>query len=149
MNFKIRKANTPDFVHIHNLIKEFSVFQKSPDKVTITVEKMIDQKDHFNCLVAEDEHRRIIGYTNYSIIYYSWVGKSIYLDDLYVKPSGRGLGVGSKLMNEVFRIVKEEKCNRVRWQVSKWNTAAIALYKKLGAVVDDMEMNCDLEIREA
>ena len=41
-------------------------------------------------------------------------------------------------------IAKEEKCNRVRWQVSKWNTEAVKLYKKIGAKIDDTEMNCDM-----
>ena len=110
---------------------------------------MIEQRDYINCLVAADNNGKIIGYTNYSIIYYSWVGKSIYLDDLYVMPSHRGYGIGSKLMNEVFIIATKEKCNRVRWQVSKWNTNAIEFYKKLGAVIDDVEINCDHIIYDA
>ena len=105
---------------------------------------MIEQEDYFNCYIARDERNEILGYANYSIIYYSWVGKSIYLDDVYVKPAFRGKGIGTMLMNKVFDIAKEEKCNRVRWQVSKWNSSAIEFYKKIGALIDDAEMNCDL-----
>jgi diamine N-acetyltransferase len=47
-------------------------------------------------------------------------------------------------MNKVFEIAKKEKCNRVRWQVSKWNSEAIEFYKKIGAKIDDTEMNCDM-----
>ena len=60
---------------------------------------MIDQQVHFNGFVRENDDNEIIGYANYSIIYYSWLGKSIYLDDIYVKPSCRGKGIGSELMN--------------------------------------------------
>ena len=148
MQYKIRKAGIKDFKNIHRLIQEFAEFQKSPEKVKITIDKMIEQKDHFNCLVVEDEQGEILGYSNYSIVYYSWVGKSIYLDDLYVKSSFRSIGIGSLLMNEVFNIGRKEKCNRVRWQVSKWNANAIAFYKKIGAVIDDIEINCDLLLDE-
>jgi diamine N-acetyltransferase len=113
MDYNIRKATPEDYKYIFELVNEFSRFQKMPEKVTISVDQMIEQKDHFNCLVAENNKGMIIGYTNYSIIYFSWVGKSIYLDDLYVKPSFRGNGIGIKLMNEVFNIAKKEKCNRV------------------------------------
>ena len=144
MKAHIRKATIEDCKHVYELIKEFAGFQKTPEKVKITVDNMIKQNDYFNCLVAEDDKEMIVGYTNYSIIYYSWVGKSIYLDDLYVKPSHRGNGIGSKLMQEVFKIARREKCNRVRWQVSGWNKNAIEFYKRIGAEIDDIEKNCDL-----
>jgi GNAT superfamily N-acetyltransferase len=146
MDIKIEKVQTSDFKFIHTLIHDFSDFQNSRDRVSVTVDMMLEQKDFINCYVARDPLNQIIGYTNYSIIYYSWVGKSIYLDDLYVIPSLRGKGIGKKLMNKVFDIAKIEKCNRVRWQVSKWNTSAIEFYKKIGAEVDDGELNCDLMI---
>ena len=47
-------------------------------------------------------------------------------------------------MKKVLDKAKKEKCNRVRWQVSKWNSSAIEFYKKIGAIVDDTELNCDL-----
>lgn len=144
MDIKIEKAESNDFKNIHDLINEFSDFQNSKEKVSVTVGMMIEQQDYFNCYIARDRDNQIIGYTNYSIVYYSWVGKSIYLDDLYVKPSFRGKGIGKLLMNKVFDIAKKEKCNRVRWQVSKWNTSAIEFYKNIGALIDDTEMNCDL-----
>lgn len=144
MDIKIEKAQPKDFKSIHALIQEFSKFQNSLHRVSITLDLMAEQEDYFNCYIARDERKEIVGYTNYSIIYYSWVGKSLYLDDIYVRPSYRSKGIGKKLMNKVFDKAKREKCNRVRWQVSKWNSSAIEFYKKLGAIVDDAELNCDL-----
>ena len=148
MDIKIEKAHTSDFKFIHGLILEFSDFQNSRHRVSITVDQMIEQNDFINCYVARDPNNQIIGYTNYSIIYYSWVGKSLYLDDLYVIPSFRGKGIGKILMNKVFDIARKEKCNRVRWQVSRWNSKAIEFYKKIGARIDDTELNCDLIFSE-
>jgi len=144
MDIKIEKAQPKDFKSIHALIREFSEFQNTQHRVSITLDLMAEQEDYFNCYIARDESKEIVGYTNYSIIYYSWVGKSLYLDDIYVRPSFRSKGIGKKLMNKVFDKAKREKCNRVRWQVSKWNSSAIKFYKKIGAIVDDAELNCDL-----
>ena len=149
MKIKIEKAKPKDFRSIHALVVEFSEFQNSQHRVSITLDLMVEQKDYINCYIARDERSMIIGYTNFSIIYYSWVGKSIYLDDIYVRPSYRGKGIGTKLMNKVFDKAKSEKCNRVRWQVSKWNSAAIGFYKKIGAIIDDTELNCDLLLADS
>ena len=146
MNISIREAVINDFESIRNLITEFSIFQKTPEKVKITLEEMIVQKDYINCYVAVTEDNDVIGYTSYSMVYYSWVGKSIYLDDVYVTEAFRGNQVGFRLMQTVFDIAKKEKCNRVRWQVSRWNTHAMEFYKKLGALIDDVELNYDLII---
>ena len=48
MNVIIRKADEQDFPAILFLLKEFSVFQKTPEKVSITLEQMINEKNFFN-----------------------------------------------------------------------------------------------------
>ncbi len=57
MNVNTRKAKRSDFPSILALLKEFSVFQKTPEKVTITLEQMEDDADLFQCLVAENDSR--------------------------------------------------------------------------------------------
>ena len=52
------------------------------------------------------------------------------------------------LLDEVTALAKNSGCKKLRWQVSKWNINAIAFYKSLGAVIDDVEINCDLVIKE-
>ena len=47
--------------------------------------------------VAEREGK-LVGFSLFCFVYYTWVGKSIYLDDLYVKPEARGQGIGTRLM---------------------------------------------------
>ncbi len=76
--------------------------------------------------------------------YYSWSGKALYLDDLYVKKEFRGHQIGTQLLDKLVDHANFEKCTKVRWQVSDWNKDAIEFYKKMGAKVDDTEINCDL-----
>ena len=41
---------------------------------------------------------KLVGFSLFCFVYYTWVGKSIYLDDLYVKLEARGRGIGTRLM---------------------------------------------------
>jgi diamine N-acetyltransferase len=141
-SIQIRKAVASDLEELYELLKEFAVFIKTPEKLTITLEDMKKDASIFNCLLAVSENR-IIGFATYFFAYYSWTGKSIYLDDLYVLPEYRGAGIGTKLMDTVIGIGNEEGCKKMRWQVSRWNKKAIEFYRRKGAVIDDVEINCD------
>jgi GNAT superfamily N-acetyltransferase len=147
MEVIIRKANVDDFSDILSLIRELADFQKSLEKVTYTVEEMKKDKEFFHCIVAENEKKEIIGVAYYFFVYFSWVGKSLYLDDLYVKESQRGKKIGTNLLKEVFEIAKNEKCQRIRWQVSEWNHLAIDFYEKCGAEIDREIYNCDFDFK--
>lgn len=144
MSFTIRLAEESDFEKIHALNREFSNFIKTPEKFKITVEQMKNDQRHFQMLVVDTNSEGIIGFASTFIAWYSWVGKSLYLDDLYIVEKYRKNGLGSRLMDEVFQLARQEGCKKVRWQVSKWNEDAIEFYKRKGAVIDDVEINCDL-----
>jgi len=77
--------------------------------------------------------------------YYTWVGKSLYLDDIYVMESYRGQKIGTELLKKVFEIAQKEGCKRVRWQVLNWNKPAIEMYEKIGAEIDDEWLNCSFD----
>lgn len=143
MNVTIRQATEEDFASILFLIKEFSHFQKTPGKVTISLKQMLEDKNFFRCFVAETEGK-IIGFASFFFAYYSWSGKALHLDDLYVTEPYRKQGIGKKLLHAVIDLAKTESCKKVRWQVSKWNQNAIEFYQQMGATIDDVEINCDL-----
>ncbi|MDA3871845.1 MAG: GNAT family N-acetyltransferase [Candidatus Marinimicrobia bacterium] len=145
MKFIIRKAIDKDFTEILSLIKELATFEKAPEKVTNSVEQMKNEKEYFKCFVAENSQKEIVGIALYFFTYYTWVGKSLYLDDLYVKKSYRGNQIGTELLRKIFEVAKRENCKRVRWQVLNWNKSAIDMYKKSGAEIDNEWSNCDFD----
>lgn len=147
MEITIRKAGENDFEAILSLIKELATFEKAPEKVTNSVQQMQHEKDFFHCYVAENETKEIVGMALYFFAYYTWVGKSLYLDDLYVKESCRGQKIGSKLLTKILEVAKEENCKRMRWQVLNWNTPAIKMYQKFGAEIQEEWHNCDVNIQ--
>ncbi|MEM7550543.1 MAG: GNAT family N-acetyltransferase [Bacteroidota bacterium] len=144
--FTIRDANEGDFPKLIDLFQEFALFEKTPERMVNTVEKMKKEKSFFNGFVAVDENENVLGFATYFFSYHTWIGKSIYMDDLYVREQYRGLGLGKALLDKVVDFAKKEKCSKVRWQVSNWNTNAQEFYKKMGAQIDDVEINCDLTL---
>ena len=144
MEIKIREAEVSDFNRINALFKEFVAFENLPERMTNTVEQMLEEKEYFNCFVAETTEGEIAGYVTYFFCYYTWVGKSLYMDDLYVRPEFRGKSIGSQLIKKIIVYAKDSGCHRLRWQVSERNQPAIGFYKKLGADVSGVEQNCDL-----
>ena len=146
MNISIRQAAVTDFDAIYALFLQFAVFQKTPEKVLISVEQLKADQDLFKCLVAETDDGEIVGFASYFFAYYSWSGKALYLDDLYVSPNFRGYGLGNQLLQAVVALAREQQCKQMRWLVSSWNETAISFYKKIGAEIDTTDMCCTLKL---
>lgn len=146
MNIIIRIAEEEDFSLIFEMVKEFASYLNKADKVQVTVDEMLRSKDYFQCFIAETTDGEPVGYVCFSYNYHTWSGKSIYIDDLFVKEEFRGKDIGIKLINTVFKQARETACRSVRWEVLDWNEKAIAFYKKIGATVGDNNLNCSFII---
>ena len=60
--------------------------------------------------------------------------RGLYLEDLFVRPQYRGLGLGKRLMIHLAKLATERGCGRFEWSVLDWNEPAIRFYRSLGAV---------------
>jgi GNAT superfamily N-acetyltransferase len=75
-----------------------------------------------------------VGYALFFPNFSSFLAKpGLYLEDLYVRPSSRGLGVGRQMLEYLARITVERGWGRFEWAVLDWNEPSIAFYKKMGA----------------
>lgn len=140
-NLTIRSATIDDFDAVYKLNKEFAKLYNAEDKLTLTKEQLIKDKDLFNCRVAIIDNT-IVGFSSFFQAYYTWIGKAIYLDDLFVTKTHRKKGIGDALLEDVIQIAKNKDCKRVVWQVSDWNTKAQKFYLEKGATLDSNEINC-------
>src|SRR5688572_29574194 len=61
----------------------------------------------------------------------------IYLEDLFVRPSHRGKGIGKALMVRLAQTCIERGWRRFQWSVLDWNAPSIAFYRSIGAVLMD------------
>ncbi len=136
-----------DHAELVALFHEFALFEKLPDKMVNSVERMEREADFLHGFVARSNTGgEILGYVTCFFAYYTWTGKSLYMDDLYVRPGFRGQGLGSRLVGEVIAFAKANGCHKLRWQVSSWNIPAIGFYRAMGAQIDDVERNCDMPL---
>ncbi|XP_078612672.1 thialysine N-epsilon-acetyltransferase-like isoform X1 [Branchiostoma floridae x Branchiostoma japonicum] len=140
-DFRIRDLQPEDCRELVNMIKELAEFEGLPEQVKITEETLRRDGfgDHpfYHCLIAEVRNKDsqdgpwlTVGYAMYFYSYGTWVGRMIYLEDLYIKPQYRGKGIGTSMMTKVAQIGVENECQRMQWVVLNWNQGAIDFYKK-------------------
>lgn len=137
---KIRKGQKEDMNGVLALIQELAAFEKEPDAVLITADDLIQDgfgdKPLFEVFVAEDNNE-IVGIALYYYRYSTWKGKTIHLEDLVVKESMRGTGLGYALYSEIIKQGQKDKVRRIEWNVLDWNTPAVEFYEKSGAKILD------------
>ena len=149
MNLILRTAKKSDCEVLHQLITELAVYEREPKGVSNTIEQLeIDgfgPSPLFDAFVVENDNE-VIGFALTYYRYSTWKGKTLYLEDLYVKEAYRGSGAGKMLFEHCIRFGRQQSCKRMVWQVLDWNTPAIDFYKKYGTTIDTEWYNCSLEI---
>lgn len=136
----VRKGTPEDMQAVLDLIQELAEFEKEPEAVVITLDDLIrdgfGSQPLFHVFVAEVD-QTIVGIALYYYRYSTWKGKTIHLEDLVVKQSVRGTGIGYALYSEIIKKGKIDKVRRIEWAVLDWNTPAIEFYENSGAKVYD------------
>ena len=71
MTYTIREATETDFEKLIVLITEFALFEKLPERMTNTAERMKKEQDFFHCYIAETDEKEIVGYVIFFHFYLS------------------------------------------------------------------------------
>jgi GNAT superfamily N-acetyltransferase len=134
----IRKATPADIPLILDLIRALATYEREPDAVKTTADDLMrdgfGEKPWFECLIAETSDGEAAGFALYFYNYSTWRGRiGIHLEDLFVLPRFRGLGLGKALLARVAARAVEQGCVRLQWDVLEWNQTAIDFYQGLGA----------------
>ena len=136
----IRPATVDDVTLLRTMIRELAEFERELDSCLIEVTDLardgFGANPRFRALIAEWDGRPA-GYALFFGYYSTWVGRGLFLEDLFVREQFRGRGIGKALLASVARISEQEHCYGVQWEVLDWNEKAIALYKSLGAEFRD------------
>lgn len=140
---QIREAKPGDETEIFNLIYALAVYEKAPEQVTNTPQQLaIDLfEDKICSAIVAEENRQIVGFSLYYISYSTWKGRCLYLEDFFVIPEKRKLGIGEELFKKTVEIAKEIGVKRMDWQVLEWNTPALNFYRKHEAILDPEWIN--------
>ncbi len=123
------------------LIHDLAEYERSPSSVEVVPDQLrnalFGASPAVFALVAEEDSR-LMGMAIWFLNFSTWTGRhGIYLEDLYVRPEGRGRGVGRDLVEALATLAVEAGYARVDWAVLDWNAPAIGFYESLGAVPMD------------
>jgi len=140
-DIRISKAAQSDLPVILSFIKQLAEYEKLSDKVSadeeILRENLFGHQPYAKVLIAWYNNKPA-GIAIYFFNFSTFLGKpGLYLEDLFVNPDLRGLGIGKALFLRLAAIAKELDCGRFEWSVLNWNTPAIDFYKSMGAVPMD------------
>ncbi len=142
----IRFATPADVPVILHLVRELAIYERALDKVVATEallhDAMFAATPAAEALIAEVDGAPVglaLFFHNFS----TWTGwRGLYLEDLYVTPEARGLGIGKALLQQLAAIAVERGCARFEWQVLTWNTPAIDFYRAMGAELMEEWRTC-------
>ncbi len=137
----LRSAVPADVPQILGFIRELAEYEREPDAVHATETDLLRDGfgpvKRFDCLIAEYTEAgatTAVGFALYFYNYSTWRGHvGIHVEDLYVRPTHRGKGIGKALLTRVAAIAAAEGCTRLQWDVLEWNTPAIGFYQQMGA----------------
>jgi ribosomal protein S18 acetylase RimI-like enzyme len=140
---QIRAAKPGDEQAIFSLIKELALYEKAPEQVSNSAEQL--SQDLFKSFICEaivaEENTEIVGFALFYTAYSTWKGKTLYLEDFYVKENHRNKGIGNMLFEKVVEIAKDKKVKRMDWQVLEWNALALGFYEKKEAELSSEWVN--------
>lgn len=137
-NLTLRKATTSDVPNILGFIRELARFEKLEHEVTGNEsdlsETLFGAVPYAQVVMAEWEQKPV-GFALYFFNYSTFLARpGLYLEDLFVIPQYRSRGVGTALLVVLAQIALGKNCGRMEWSVLDWNTRAIELYRRMGAV---------------
>lgn len=95
----------------------------------------LSSQPKFYAYLVRNNEGKAVAYAITFYTYSSFLAKpTLYLEDLFVLPEYRRLGVGTVVFDFLKQEAKKNDCGRIEWQVLDWNSLAISFYEKIGAV---------------
>jgi GNAT superfamily N-acetyltransferase len=135
--FLIRAAAPADVAEVMRLIRALAEYEKLSHMVAGTEarlrEALFGPRPAAEALIAE-HGGRAVGFALFFTTFSTFLCKpGILLEDVFVEPGHRGLGIGKALLKKLAELAVERDCGRVEWHVLDWNEPSIRFYESLGA----------------
>ncbi|MHC1680523.1 MAG: N-acetyltransferase family protein [Methanomassiliicoccales archaeon] len=133
---EVRSATAEDVALILDFIRRLAEYEHMADQVVATEDVLFDSlfvKRQAEVIIGELDGRPVafaLFFHNFS----TFLGKAnLYLEDLFVDESCRGLGLGKVMFSCLAKIAVDRGCERLDWWCLDWNESSIAFYKSMGA----------------
>ena len=141
MSGAVRTARPGDVPDVLALVRELATYEREPDAVETTEQMLHDAlfgpSPVASCHVAVLDGQ-IVGMALWYVTFSTWKGvPGLWLEDLFVRESARGTGLGRGLLQTLAAVCVDRGYARFEWWVLDWNAPAIGFYASLGAVPQD------------
>jgi GNAT superfamily N-acetyltransferase len=135
--WSVRPATGQDAADIELLVRELATYEREPDAAVARAEDFAAalgaEPPLVHAFLAEVDGE-VVGMAVWFVTFSTWRGRhGIWLEDLYVRPEHRGLGLGRALLTRLARVAVERGYERLEWNVLDWNEPALGFYRALGA----------------
>jgi GNAT superfamily N-acetyltransferase len=140
-DISIRAAAPGEAPLVLSFIRELAVYEHLEEQVVATAADLdaalFGPRPYaevvFGCLDGVP-----VGFALFFHNFSTFLGKpGIYLEDLFVRPQARGLGIGRRLLVWLAQTTVRRGGARLDWAVLDWNAPSIGFYRSLGAVALD------------
>jgi GNAT superfamily N-acetyltransferase len=140
-NYTIRDATPSDAPALLDLIDALADYEKLDRPTTEARERLAHDgftlsPPRFETFLAFVEGQESpTGYAIFFFTYSTFLAKpTLYLEDFFVLPECRGVGIGAALFDRVRQEARKRECGRMEWSCLNWNQLGIDFYEKRGAV---------------
>ena len=132
----VREAAASDLGEICSLIRELAEYEHLTDELafdSVTIGRHVfgpDRVAYATIAEVESTTEAVAGFALWYPTFSTVLGRpGIWLEDLFVRPRFRGLGLGSELLDDL----RDRTEGRLEWAVLDWNEPALGFYRRLGA----------------
>lgn len=138
----LRPARPTDVTVILALIRELAEYERLAHELEATEEDLrralFAPAPRVFADIAEWREKagesQVVGFALGFYTFSTFKGRhGLHLEDLFVRPSHRGRGIGQALLVNLARRCMQEGLGRLEWSVLDWNAPAIEFYRRLGA----------------
>jgi len=136
--FSIQPVRPEDVPAVVYMVHELAAYERAADECRLTEDDLRAALFAPNPAlfghVAHDESGEPVGAMLWFLNFSTWEGRhGIYLEDLYVRPTARGHGLGAALLSTLAEVCIQRGYPRLEWWVLDWNPAR-EFYHRVGAV---------------
>jgi GNAT superfamily N-acetyltransferase len=133
----IRPALPADVPLIVALVRELAEYERLADQVVATDEdfarSLFSTPPRAHAVIVETDGKPA-GFALYFYNFSTFLGRpGLYLEDLYIRPEFRRLGLGQAVFKYLAQKAVAENCGRMEWWVLDWNEPALRFYRQMGA----------------
>jgi GNAT superfamily N-acetyltransferase len=133
----VRAADPDDVPLLLQLFWELAEYEHLEDAMRATDEglraALFGERPAAQALIAE-RGSQVAGYAVFFPTFSSFLtAPGVWLEDLFVRPPHRGVGVGKALLAAVAARTRAAGGQRLEWAALDWNELALGFYRRIGA----------------